>query len=118
MLLAQRVKFLVRAKRTHDQLLASEARVSYLAYHDPLTALPNRQRLRQILDSQVAWAQRLNRGIAVLMMDVDDFSRINDTQGPAVGDPPGQERAEPEPGREKREPDGRHVEPLRKIRGC
>jgi diguanylate cyclase (GGDEF)-like protein len=86
MLLAQRVKFLVRAKRTQDQLLASEARVSYLAYHDPLTALPNRQRLRQILEEQVAWAQRRNRGIAVLMMDVDDFSRINDTQGPAVGD--------------------------------
>jgi diguanylate cyclase len=86
MLLAQRVKFLVRAKRTQDQLVASEARVSYLAYYDPLTGLPNRQRLRQILDEQVAWAQRRNRGIAVLMMDVDDFSRINDTQGPAVGD--------------------------------
>jgi len=86
MLLAQRVKFLVRAKRTQDQLLASEARVSYLAYYDPLTALPNRQRLRQILDEQVGWAERGMRGIALLMMDVDDFSRINDTQGPAVGD--------------------------------
>ncbi len=86
MLLAQRVKFLVRAKRTQDQLLASEARVSYLAYFDALTALPNRQRLRQILDEQVAWAERAKRGIAVLMMDLDDFSRINDTQGPAVGD--------------------------------
>jgi len=86
MLLAQRVKFLVRAKRTQDQLLASEARVSYLAYYDALTALPNRQRLRQILDEQVAWAGRGKRGVAVLMMDVDDFSRINDTQGPAVGD--------------------------------
>ena len=86
MLLAQRVKFLVRAKRTQDQLLASEARVSYLAYYDPLTALPNRQRLRQILDEQAAWALRRGRGIALLMMDVDDFSRINDTQGPAVGD--------------------------------
>jgi predicted signal transduction protein with EAL and GGDEF domain len=86
MLLAQRVKFLVRAKMTQDQLLASEARVRYLAYYDPLTALPNRQRLRQILDEQVGWAGRGGRGIAVLMMDVDDFSRINDTQGPAVGD--------------------------------
>jgi diguanylate cyclase (GGDEF)-like protein len=86
MLLAQRVKFLVRAKRTQDRLLASEARVSYLAYYDPLTALPNRQRLRQILDEQVGWAKRGRRGVAVLMMDVDDFSRINDTQGPAVGD--------------------------------
>jgi predicted signal transduction protein with EAL and GGDEF domain len=86
MLLAQRVKFLVRAKRTHDRLRASEARVRYLAYYDALTTLPNRQRLRQILDGQVEWAKRRQRGVAVLMLDVDDFSRINDTQGPAVGD--------------------------------
>src|SRR5271154_3017575 len=86
MLLAQRVKFLVRSKQTQDQLRESEARVRYLAYYDPLTALPNRQRLLQILGQQVAWAQPRQRGLAVLMLDVDNFSRINDTQGPAVGD--------------------------------
>jgi diguanylate cyclase (GGDEF)-like protein len=85
-LLAQRVKFLVRTKRTQDQLRESEARVRYLAYYDTLTALPNRQRLRQILDSQVEWAASRNRGVAVLMLDLDNFSRINDTQGPSVGD--------------------------------
>jgi predicted signal transduction protein with EAL and GGDEF domain len=86
MLLAQRVKFLVRTKRTQDQLVASEARVRYLAYYDPLTALPNRQRLKQLLVDQVEWAPPRPRGDATLMLDIDNFSRINDTQGPAAGD--------------------------------
>ena len=86
MLLAQRVKFLVRTKRTQDQLVASEARVRYLAYYDPLTALPNRQALKQLLVDQVEWAMLRQSGVATLMLDIDNFSRINDTQGPAAGD--------------------------------
>src|SRR5579871_3069475 len=86
MLLAERVKFLVRAKQTQDQLRDSEAKVRYLAYFDPLTGLPNRQRLQQILEHQVAWAEQGRRGVAVLMLDIDNFSRINDTQGHSTGD--------------------------------
>src|SRR5579883_3141389 len=86
MLLAQRVKFLVRTKQTQDQLRESEARVRYLAYFDPLTGLSNRQHLLQILTQRVAWASARQRGIALLILDLDNFSRINDTQGRSVGD--------------------------------
>jgi len=86
MLLAQRVKFLIRAKQTQDQLRNSEARVRQLAYYDPLTSLPNRQRLLQILEQHVAWAVLRACGSAVLMLDVDNFSRLNDSQGQTVGD--------------------------------
>jgi diguanylate cyclase (GGDEF)-like protein len=86
MLLAQRVKFLVRAKQTQDQLRASEARVRYLAYYDTLTRLPNRQRLAQLLERLVGWAAPRQQGIAILMLDLDNFSRLNDTLGHALGD--------------------------------
>lgn len=86
MLLAQRVKFLVRTKRTQDRLVASEARVRYLAYYDPLTGLPNRQRLKQLMADQVEWAMMRQSGVATLMLDIDNFSQINDTQGPGAGD--------------------------------
>jgi diguanylate cyclase (GGDEF)-like protein len=86
MLLAQRVKFLIRAKQTQDRLRDSEARVRHLAFYDPLTSLPNRQRLLQILEQHVAWATLRGCGSAVLMLDVDNFSRLNDTQGQAAGD--------------------------------
>jgi diguanylate cyclase (GGDEF)-like protein len=86
MLLAQRVKFLVRTKRTQDRLVASEARVRYLAYYDPLTGLPNRQRLKQLMIDQVEWAMLQQSGVATLMLDIDNFSQINDTQGPEAGD--------------------------------
>ena len=48
--------------------------------------LADSQRLKQILTDQVEWAMLRRSGVATLMLDVDNFSRINDTQGPAAGD--------------------------------
>jgi diguanylate cyclase len=86
MLLAQRVKFLVRAKQTQDQLRESEARIRYLAYYDPSTQLPNRRRISDILTQLIAWAAAHERRIAVITLDLDNFARINDTLGHDNGD--------------------------------
>ena len=86
MLLAQRVKFLVRTKQTQDRLRASEERVRQLAYYDPLTNLPNRTRLLEVLGPLTAWAAARNRRVAVMSIDIDNFSRIDDTLAQADGD--------------------------------
>ncbi len=65
---------------------ASEARIERLAYHDPLTALPNRTLLLDRLDHALVEARRNRRSLAVLFIDLDNFKIINDTLGHPIGD--------------------------------
>ena len=64
----------------------SEHRIVKLAYFDPLTGLPNREQLRSRLNSALASAKQQQRMLAVLYLDLDNFKRVNDTLGHAVGD--------------------------------
>jgi diguanylate cyclase (GGDEF)-like protein/PAS domain S-box-containing protein len=72
----------------HDVSVARtmSVRMSYLAQHDFLTELPNRMLLNDRLTQAIAAAQRHHTLLAVLFVDVDDFKRINDTRGHAIGD--------------------------------
>jgi len=64
----------------------SEERIVHLAYHDTLTGLLNRHSFKDHLAHAVDQAQRHNRFVAVLFLDLDRFKRINDTLGYEVGD--------------------------------
>jgi len=57
-----------------------------LAYRDPLTNLPNRLALHELLGLELAHARRNRSGLGVLFIDLDDFKRINDSFGHAAGD--------------------------------
>jgi diguanylate cyclase (GGDEF)-like protein/PAS domain S-box-containing protein len=64
----------------------AEERLAHLAYHDPLTGLPNRALFSEHLDVALARAERGDRGVAVLYVDLDDFKLVNDSFGHSAGD--------------------------------
>jgi len=61
-------------------------RIRFLAYHDPLTRLPNRRRFTEDLEKALGRARRLGTSVAVIFFDLDEFKRVNDTLGHGVGD--------------------------------
>ncbi|MFH1215100.1 MAG: sensor domain-containing diguanylate cyclase [Pseudomonadota bacterium] len=61
-------------------------RLQELVYHDPLTGLYNRQLLNIRLSEEMARSRRHQWPLAVLLVDIDHFKRINDTYGHLVGD--------------------------------
>ncbi len=65
---------------------AAQERIEHMAQHDPLTDLPNRTLLADRMHQAIAHAQRSNRRVAVLFVDVDHFKHINDLLGHANGD--------------------------------
>ncbi len=64
----------------------AEHRIVKLAYFDALTGLPNREQSRNRLASALAAGNQDGRSVAVLYLDLDNFKRVNDTLGHAVGD--------------------------------
>jgi diguanylate cyclase (GGDEF)-like protein/PAS domain S-box-containing protein len=69
-----------------SKLKASESKLEFLAHHDPLTGLPNRLLLMSRLEHALVSAQRNDKLLAVLMIDLDHFKEINDSRGHLAGD--------------------------------
>ena len=68
------------------ELAQKEAQARHLAYHDGLTGLPNRSLLQDRFHHDISLAERHHKPLALLMLDLNEFKRVNDKLGHASGD--------------------------------
>lgn len=86
-MLVQGFNYLVERLRTKEAALkASETRLSFLAHHDSLTGLSNRNMLELRLQEALQKSQRDHTPFALLFCDLDGFKKINDAYGHKTGD--------------------------------
>jgi diguanylate cyclase (GGDEF)-like protein len=84
--LADNVSFALENFDRADEKTKADARIEYLASHDSLTSLPNREMFNGLLHHAIEAARRHQRRFAVLFIDLDRFKVINDSLGHDAGD--------------------------------
>ena len=82
----RRVVGLYGVARDISERKRAEEIISFQAYHDQLTHLPNRVLFKDRLELAITQAQRRTGALAVMFVDVDRFKLVNDTYGHAEGD--------------------------------
>ena len=84
--LAPAIERELRESTARREMTRTNERVAYLAYHDPLTDLPNRALLQDRLHQAILAARREHKTLALLALDLDGFKEINDGLGHHAGD--------------------------------
>ncbi|WP_082507524.1 GGDEF domain-containing protein [Duganella sp. Root336D2] len=68
------------------ELLQANRKLEALATTDPLTGIANRRKMTEQIAQELERARRFHHPLALLMVDIDHFKRINDSYGHEVGD--------------------------------
>lgn len=76
----------IRRERLLDQLQQANRQLEAFSFTDALTGLPNRRAILQELHRLFALAQRDERSVLVVFVDLDGFKQINDVHGHEAGD--------------------------------
>ena len=80
------IRDITERKQAQDALFKSEALLREQSVRDHLTGLFNRRYMEETLERELLRASRKQLSLGIIMLDVDDFKRFNDTCGHAAGD--------------------------------
>jgi two-component system chemotaxis response regulator CheY len=69
-----------------ERIVRLENKISHLAATDALTGIMNRRAFMEKLEAEINRAQRKQRFLSIIMIDIDYFKKINDTYGHNLGD--------------------------------
>jgi two-component system, cell cycle response regulator len=75
-----------RMVELQSKLYETMQRLEELALTDPLTGMPNRRAILDILEKEMSRSQRTNRALLIALIDVDHFKEVNDHWGHLAGD--------------------------------
>jgi len=85
-ILVRTIRYAIERARIRKELDLANTRLEQLALNDPLTGLFNRRGLEQVIAQKTQRASLEEADVLALLLDMDDFKRINDTMGHAAGD--------------------------------
>ncbi len=66
--------------------VAAHEQLQFLAFHDSLTGIVNREAMKRALEREFERARRYKTDLSLIFLDLDDFKKINDTLGHDIGD--------------------------------
>ncbi|MBV9393507.1 MAG: GGDEF domain-containing protein, partial [Methylobacteriaceae bacterium] len=79
-------KLLKQKEDAENGLREANLRLQALAARDPLTGIANRRRFDEALQAELSRARRNNSSLSLLLIDADEFKKLNDTHGHQLGD--------------------------------
>ena len=80
------MQFAKELNELHKKMSADQSKLRFLAMYDELTQLANRNNLNEYLHKSMIRMHRYNKPFGVILIDLDEFRKVNDTQGHTVGD--------------------------------
>jgi diguanylate cyclase (GGDEF)-like protein len=84
--LVARVRVQLKIKELQDELKRSNTQLEALSRTDVLTRLPNRRSLEEALTRELERTRRTGQSLALAVLDIDHFKRVNDSYGHQQGD--------------------------------